>query len=84
MWMPATAPLLAADRSATRDSRTAVGHDYGMQVMTNLATPGATGHGWRHFSDSATRRAVVISPLGQYYFSQGQGLRWVASTMREA
>ena len=51
-----------------------------MQVVTNSASPDATGHGWRYFSDPATRRAVVISPQGDYYYSsRGKGLHWVAA-----
>ena len=81
-------PVLAADRehNPQRDrqhashKRTAGGFDNGMQVVTNSASPDATGHGWRYFSDPATRRAVVISPQGDYYYSsRGKGLHWVAA-----
>jgi len=41
---------------------------------------GERGHGWRYFSDPEARRAVVISPEGDYYLSRrGKGLRWVAA-----
>lgn len=36
------------------------------------------GFGWQYFFDSIAPRAVVISPDGHYYLSQGDGLRWVA------
>ncbi|MBN9462634.1 MAG: hypothetical protein J0H00_15605 [Burkholderiales bacterium] len=82
-------PLLAGDRAndrnqarerqpATATSR-AGGFDSGMQVIVNGAGPGEAGYGWRYFSDPGARRAVVISPQGDYYFSRGKGLRWVAA-----
>ena len=49
-----------------------------LAVVPNGATPGEPGHGWRYFSDPAGRRAVAISPDGDYYFSRGKGLRLVA------
>lgn len=67
------------DRQHATDKRTTDGFDYGMQVVPHSAAPDAPGHGWRYFSDPATRRAVVISPQGDYYFSRGKGLRWVAA-----
>ena len=48
-------------------------------VVPHSAAPEAPGYGWRYFSDPATRRAVVISPQGDYYYSRGKGLRWVAA-----
>ncbi|TXH63724.1 MAG: hypothetical protein E6Q81_05355 [Thermomonas sp.] len=70
----ASTPLVAADR---KDLRTA-GYDHAMQEIANTAQPGQSAHGWRYFSDPAAVRAVVISPLGDYYLSRGKGLRWVA------
>lgn len=75
----ASAPLLAADGNDARSAR-ATGHDHGMQVVANHAAEGARAHGWRYFSDPQARRAVVISPQGDYYLSRGKGLRWVAGT----
>jgi len=81
-------PLLAADREHnpqrdrqhTSQKRTAGGFDHGMQVVANSASPDAPAHGWRYFSDPAARRAVVISPQGDYYYSsRGNGLHWVAA-----
>ena len=81
-------PVLAADReqSPQRDrphasqKRAAGGFDNGMQAVTHSASPDAPGHGWRYFSDPAARRAVVISPQGDYYYSsRGKGLHWVAA-----
>ncbi|MFO1286681.1 MAG: hypothetical protein U1F49_09155 [Rubrivivax sp.] len=51
-----------------------------MQVVPTSTRAGEPGHGWRYFSDPAARRAVVISPQGEYYFSRGKGLRLVAVT----
>ena len=54
----------------------------GMQVIHHAAQNGQRGHGWQYFSDPRARRAVVISPQGDYYFSQhGKGLRWVAADL---
>ena len=50
-----------------------------MHVVPHATAANAPGHGWRYFSDPAARRAVVISPQGDYYFSRGKGLRWVAA-----
>ena len=61
--------ILAGDRE----------HDHGMQVVANNAAPDAPGYGWRYFSDPVARRAVVISPQGDYYYSRGKGLHWIAA-----
>jgi hypothetical protein len=50
----------------------------GMLAVANDAGPQQSGHGWQYFSDPAARRAVVISPQGDYYYSRGKGLRRVA------
>ena len=56
------------------------GFDRSMQEVVHNAPATAPSHGWRYFSDPAARRAVVISPQGDYYFSQrGKGLHWVAA-----
>ena len=68
------------DRQHTTDARSANGYDHGMQVVAHDAAPATPGHGWRYFADPAARRAVVISPQGDYYFSnRGKGLRWIAA-----
>ncbi|MEO8390539.1 MAG: hypothetical protein ABI893_14105 [Polaromonas sp.] len=80
-------PLLACDqehssqreRRHVTDKRTVGGFDHGMQEVRHDASPATPGSGWRYFSDPATRRAVVISPQGDYYYSRGQGLNWVAA-----
>ena len=48
------------------------------QAIANQAQAGMPGFGWQYFFDSIAPRAVVISPDGHYYLSQGDGLRWVA------
>lgn len=56
----------------------------GMQAVTHAAAAGEPGNGWRYFSDASEGRAVVISPLGDYYLSRGKGLRWVATAQTNA
>ena len=80
-------PLLAADREHnpqrdrqhTSEKRAAGGFDHGMQTVNHNAAPDAPGYGWRYFTDAGARRAVVISPQGDYYYSSGKGLHWVAA-----
>lgn len=80
-------PLMAQDgerkarseRMHAAHLRATGGFDHGMQVVPHEAHAKEPGHGWRYFSDPATRRAVVISPQGDYYFSQGKGLHWIAA-----
>ena len=80
-------PLLAEDRKndaqrdnqTTTEKRSAGGFDHGMQMVAHDAAANAPGHGWRYFSDPSTPRAVVISPQGDYYYSRGKGLRWIAA-----
>lgn len=80
-------PLVACDhehgpqreRRHVADKRTAGGFDYGMQEVRHGASPDTPGNGWRYFTDPATQRAVVISPQGDYYYSRGKGLTWIAA-----
>ncbi|MNR63645.1 hypothetical protein D3C85_1860240 [compost metagenome] len=51
-----------------------------MQAVPTTAGPGQPGDGWLYFSHPAGDRAVVIGPKGEYYFSDGKGLRLVAVT----
>lgn len=53
--------------------------DYDMQVIEHDTAPHAPAYGWRYFSDQKARRAVAISPQGDYYYSCGKGLHWVAA-----
>ena len=74
-------PAAAADRDSGQQkaaSSNGYGFDHGMQPVPHNAGPQERAHGWRYFSDPMARRAVVISPQGDYYLSQGKGLRWVA------
>ena len=88
----ASTPLWAADRQGDqpRNPQTATqkqaskegaarGFDHGMQPVVHDAAAAVPGHGWRYFTDPAARRAVVISPQGDYYYSRGTGLHWVAA-----
>ncbi len=80
-------PLVACDheqgaqreRRHVTDKRTVDGFDHGMQEVRHGASPDTPGNGWRYFTDPATRRAVVISPRGDYYYSRGKGLNWIAA-----
>jgi hypothetical protein len=80
-------PLAARDREPNSqpgrqyltDTRTKGGFDHGMQEIRHSASPNTPGNGWRYFTDPAARRAVVISPQGDYYYSRGKGLRWIAA-----
>lgn len=80
-----SSPVLAGDRDrdhdrpCVADTRPAGGFDHGMQAVPHNAGPGERGHGWQYFSDPTAHRAVVINPQGDYYFSRGKGLRWVAA-----
>lgn len=66
-------------RASAAAQRGAEGFDYSMQVVGHDAAPAAPGYGWRYFSDTSADRAVVISPQGDYYYSRGKGLHWVAA-----
>ncbi|MGP1629123.1 MAG: hypothetical protein ACTS5V_04230 [Giesbergeria sp.] len=79
-------PLLATDREHDQarqnatEARSEDGFDHGMKVVANSAAADSPGYGWQYFSDPAARRAVVISPQGDYYYSShGKGLRWIAA-----
>ncbi len=83
-------PAIAADHGRDRGHghqqasiRSADGFDHGMQAVPNNAGPQERAHGWRYFSDPQARRAVVISPQGDYYLSRGKGLRWVAGAQTQ-
>ena len=84
-------PVLASDRDQGRErarERTQVtrcleGRGQGMQEIQNSANSPHRASGWRYFSDPVECRAVVISPQGDYYYSHGKGLRWVAGTPSE-
>ncbi len=83
-------PSMAGDREheqnkqKTTKSRSAHWYDHGMQVVANNAAPNTPAYGWRYFTDPVARRAVVISPQGDYYYSRGKGLQWVAAEQSES
>ena len=83
-----SAPLLAgqhdegpqrdpAHRHASADKRSL----QDMQMVPTRVSAQEAGHGWQFFSDPATHHAVAISPQGDYYFSRGKGLHWVAADL---
>lgn len=47
--------------------------DSGMQAVSNAATTGQPGYGWRYFADARNGKAVAISPSGDYFYSPGHG-----------
>ena len=67
------------DRRNVTDKRTKDGVDLGFQEVRHSASVNTPGNGWRYFTDAAARRAVVISPQGDYYYSRGKGLYWIAA-----
>lgn len=67
------------DRPRIENTRPADAVDHGMQTVPHNAGPDERANGWQYFSDPTARRAVVISPQGDYYYSRGKGLRWVAA-----
>lgn len=83
-------PVLAGDRTQgdnrqhSAQARSADARDHGMREVTHVASQGEPGHGWRYFTDPAARRAVVISPQGDYYLSRGKGLRLVFEAPKSA
>ena len=80
-------PLLAGerehdqrrDRQQATEQRASEGFDHSMQTVVHDAAADTPGYGWRYFSDPSAPRAVVISPQGDYYYSRGKGLRWIAA-----
>lgn len=67
------------DRDRPHVANTRAAADYGMQAVPHNAGADERGYGWRYFSAPEAHRAVVISPQGDYYFSRGKGLKWVAA-----
>lgn len=83
-------PLLAGDcdhdprrdRQPAADTRAKDGFDYSMQAVAHDASPDTPGYWWRYFAAPAETRAVVISPEGNYYYSHGNGLHWIAAELK--
>lgn len=50
---------------------------WSMHTVAVHAKAGQPAHGWRYFSDARAGRAVVISPRGEYFYSEGDGLKLV-------
>ena len=82
--LAASSPSSASgDQPRAADTRVADSPDQGMQAVPHQARDGDRHQGWQYFSDPAACRAVVISPQGDYYFSRGKGLRWVAAAQED-
>lgn len=65
------------DRSQVSNPRASAG--LGMQLVPHSAGVDERAYDWQFFSDPEKHRAVVISPQGDYYYSRGKGLKWVAA-----
>jgi hypothetical protein len=78
----ATASLTSC--ASGNQARTSLWSKSGMEIVANTAPSGEPGHRWRYFCDTREGRAVVISPGGDYFYSDGDGLTRVyqASTQR--
>lgn len=48
-----------------------------LQVVSNISVPGDASYGWQYFSDPRAKRAVIISPAGEYFLSRGAGPRQI-------
>ena len=74
----AAVTVLPSCAGADRDDATGARHAKSeMQRVAVGAKLGEPGHGWRYFTDEREGRAVVISPNGNYYYSDGEGLKLV-------
>jgi len=70
-----------AGRDAASGSRHAASEMRSVAVAAKLGEP---SYGWRYFTDEHEGRAVVISPNGSYYYSDGEGLRLVFTASEAA
>ena len=61
-------------RKEARDSHRS---SSGMRAIVTGATIGQPGYRWRYFAEAGKGRAVVISPKGDYFYSDGGGLSLV-------
>ena len=48
-----------------------------LQLVPNSSEPEQAAFGWQYFSDPRAAHAVVISPVGEYYLSLGNGPRQI-------
>ncbi len=44
-----------------------------LQLVPNSSVPGDAAYRWQYFSDPRALHAVMISPLGEYFLSRGDG-----------
>lgn len=64
------------------DDQQAHGARTAWQQVPVETRPGDAAHGWRYFVQPGAHRAVVISPSGDYFYGQGQGLARVFTASR--
>ena len=69
--------MLGCSDDRRSESGSSARQDSGMQAVSIGTKFGEPGHGWRYFADAREGRAVVISPGGDYYYSDGAGLALV-------
>ena len=48
-----------------------------LRVVPNISLSGDAAYRWQYFSDPRALHAVVISPLGEYFLSVGDGLKQI-------
>ena len=48
-----------------------------LQVVPNRSLPDQEAYGWKYYSDPRAAHAVIISPVGEYFLSQGDGPRQI-------
>lgn len=60
-----------------KDARDSPRVGSGMQAIANDATVGQAGYRWSYFADARKGRGVVISPGGDYFYSDGDELTLV-------
>ena len=44
-----------------------------LRLVPNTSAPGDAAYRWQYFSDPRAMYAVMISPLGEYFLSRGDG-----------
>lgn len=71
----ASIAILAIVAGASSQAHSSGDADHRLMAVPHSASAGEPGHGWRYFCDGERKRAVVISPQGDYFLSRGKGLQ---------